>query len=123
MAKLIELDLGEGRTVLVETDDEVSVPRSAVSAMGYQRTGRDGAQRPDVARVQETLRGFVDGSVAALRGVDADVEQVTLEFAVSLGGEAGVPFVTKADSAGALKVKVLCNLGRRHQRLSLDAGA
>jgi hypothetical protein len=121
MAKLIELDLGEGRTVLVEADDEVSVPRSAVGTMGYQRTGRDGALRADVARVQQTLRGFVDGSVAALRDVSADVERVTLEFGVSLGGEAGVPFVTKGGTQGALKVTVQCNLARRQQRLSLDA--
>lgn len=121
MAKLIELDLGEGRTVLVEADDEVSVPRSAVGAMGYQRTGRDRAQRPDLARVQETLRGFVDGTVSALQEVSADVERVTLEFGVSLGGEAGVPFVTKGGTQGALKVTVQCNLARRQQRLSLDA--
>ncbi|MCG6942165.1 MAG: hypothetical protein LJE69_13050 [Thiohalocapsa sp.] len=119
MAKLIELDLGEGRTVLVETDDEVSVPRSAVGAIGYQRAGADGVLRADLARVQQTLRGFVDGSVAALRGVDADIERVTLEFGVSLGGEAGVPFVSKGKADGALRVTVQCNLGR-HPRLSLD---
>ncbi|NBC14656.1 MAG: hypothetical protein GVY09_15240 [Gammaproteobacteria bacterium] len=123
MAKLIELELDQGRTVLVETDEEISVPRSAVGAMGYQRTGRDGAWRADLVRVQETLRGFVEGSVGALRDVDAELERVTLEFGVSLGGDAGVPYVTKGGTAGTLKVTVQCNLARRNQRLALDPEA
>lgn len=123
MATLIELDLGEGRTLLVETDDEVSVPRSAVSAMGYQRAGREGSLRADLTRVQETLRGFVDASVNGLKEVDADIERVTLQFGISLGGEVGMPFITKGDTGGALKVTVQCNLGRRHQRLALDGDA
>jgi hypothetical protein len=123
MAKLIELDLGDGRTVLVETDPEVSVPRSAVGALAYQRTGRDGAWRADVAQVQQTLRGFVDGSVAALQEVDADIERVTLEFGLSLGGDSGVPFIAKGGTAGALKVTVQCNLAGRHKRLALDDDA
>lgn len=120
MAKLIELDLGAGRTVLVEADEEVSVPRSAVGAMGYQRPGQGGAARADIGRVQETLRGFVDGSVAALREAEGDIERVTLEFGVSLGGEVGVPFVTKGGTDGTLKVTVQCNLARQHKRFSLD---
>lgn len=123
MAKLIELDLGEGRTVLVEADEDVSVPRSAVGAMGYQRPGQGGAARADIARVQETLRGFVEGSVAALRDVDADIERVSFEFGVSLGGEAGLPFITGGRTDGTLKVTVQCNLARHHKRLSLDPDA
>ncbi|MGD9409885.1 CU044_2847 family protein [Thiohalocapsa sp.] len=123
MATLIELDLGAGRTVLVETDDEVSVPRSAMSAMGYQRASREASLRADLTRVQETLRGFVDASVAGLKEVDADIERVTLQFGISLGGEVGMPFITKGDTCGALKVTVQCNLGRRQQRPSLDGDA
>jgi len=123
MATLIELDLGEGRTVLVETDDEVSVPRSAAGTMGYQPSRRDSALRADLGRVQRTLQGFVDGAVGALRDVDADVERVTLEFGLGLGGEAGIPFVTKGKAEGALRVTVQCNLSRRQQRVALEPEA
>ncbi|WP_058553386.1 CU044_2847 family protein [Thiohalocapsa sp. ML1] len=123
MAKLIELDLGDGRTVLVEIDDEVSVPRSAIGAPGYARSGREGAWRADLGQVQQTLRGFVDGAVAALQETNAEIELVTLAFGVSLGGEAGVPFITRGDAAGTLKITVQCNLSRRNQRLALDPKA
>jgi hypothetical protein len=123
MATLIELDLGEGRTVLVETDSDVSVPRAAINRMGYQRPRPDGDLRADLERMQQALRGFVDGSVAALRDVDADIERATLEFGVSLGGEAGVPFIAKSKSEGSIQVTVQCNLARRHARLALDPDA
>jgi hypothetical protein len=117
MAKLVELDLGEGRIVLVEANDDVSVPRSAVP---YNRTGRNVDTRACFDAVSETLRGFTDRAVQALRDVDADVERVTLQFGVSLGGEAGVPFVTQGKADSALSVTVECNLARRNERSAHD---
>jgi hypothetical protein len=120
MSQLIELDLGDGRTILVESDDEVTVSRAVLSAIRYQRAGADTARRTELAGMQDALRGFVDGSVAALREVNADIEQVQFEFSVSLGGEAGVPYITKGGGEGALKVTVQCNLAKQKQRLALD---
>ena len=120
MAKLVELDLGDGQSVLVEADEQVSIPRSAVGEMAYQRGPRDTQARVSVGRVQQMMRRFADGAVAALRDIDADVDRVTLEFGVSLGGDAGVPFVTKGKGESMLTVTIECNLARRNQRLSLE---
>ena len=120
MAKLVELDLGDGQSVLVEADEQVSIPRSAVGEMAYQRGPRDTQARVSVGRVQQMMRRFADGAVAALRDMDADVERVTLEFGVSLGGDAGVPFVTKGKGESMLTVTIECDLARRNQRLSLE---
>jgi hypothetical protein len=120
MAKLVELDLGDGQSVLVEADDEVSIPRSAVGEMAYQRGPREAQMRSSVERVQNMLRGFANGAVAALKDVDAEVEHVKLEFGVSLGGDAGVPYVVKHKSEAMLMVTIECNLARRNQRLSLE---
>lgn len=120
MAKLVELDLGDGRSVLVEANETVSIPRTAIGKVAYQRGPRDAQARVGVDRVQQMMRGFADGAVAALRDMDAEVERVTLEFGVSLGGDAGVPFVTKGKDGSMLTVTIACNLGRRNQRLALD---
>ena len=120
MAKLVELDLGNGQSVLVEADDEVSIPRSAVGEMAYQRGPREGQARASVERMQNVLRGFANGAVDALCDVDADVERVKLEFGLSLGGEAGVPYVTKNKGEGMLTVTLECNLARSNQGLSLE---
>ncbi|MGB5831574.1 MAG: CU044_2847 family protein [Thiohalocapsa sp.] len=120
MARLVELDLGDGQSVLVEADDQISIPRSAIGEMAYQRGPRDAQSRASIERVQNMLRGFADGAVAALRDIDADVERVRLEFAVSLGGDAGVPYVTKRKGEGMLTVTIDCNLAHRNQRSSLE---
>jgi len=121
MAKLVELDLGNGQSVLVEADDEVSIPRSAVGEMAYQRGPREAQARSSVERVQQMLRGFANGAVEALKDVDAEVDRVTLEFGVSLGGDAGVPYVVKRKDEAMLKVTIDCHLARRNQRLSLES--
>ncbi len=120
MANLIELDLGDGRTVLVESDEDISVPRSVRGAVGYQKVAPDSMRRTEFSGVQDSLRCFVDGAVSALRGVDADIERVQFDFSLSLGGEAGVPFITKGQGQGALNVTVQCKLSKDTRRLSLE---
>jgi len=117
MTKLVELELGDGRTVLMESNDQASVPRSALS---YRRAARDADVRASFDGLAETLRTFTDRSVQALRDVDAGVERVTLQFGVSLGGEAGIPYVVKGRDDATLFVTVECDLSRRGKRLSLD---
>jgi hypothetical protein len=116
MAKLVELDLGDGKSVLVEANDDVSVPRGAIPGVPYARVARDGAAAARFDRVSETLRGFADRAVQALKDVDADVERVTLQFGIGLGGDAGVPFVTMGSADSALSVTIQCNLARRNER-------
>ena len=116
MAKLVELDLGDGKTVLVEANDNVSVPRGAIPGIPYGRVARDGDAAARFDRVSDTLRGFAERSVQALKDVDADIERVTLRFGISLGGDAGVPFVTKGSADGALSVTIQCHLGQRDPR-------
>jgi hypothetical protein len=119
MAKLIEMDLGEGRSLLVEVDDDVSIPRSALGDVAYQRGPREADRRVSSERVQGAIRGFVEGAVAALEGLDAGIERVKLEFGVNLAGGAGVPYVAKGRQDAMLSVTVDCNLAQRNRRLSL----
>ena len=116
----MELDLGNRQSVLVEADEQVSIPRAAVGEMVYQPGPRDTQARVSVGRVEQMMRSFADGAVAALRDIDADVERVTLEFGVSLGDDAGLPFVTKGKGDSMLTLVIECNLARRNQRLSLE---
>jgi hypothetical protein len=39
----------------------------------------------------------------------ANIEEVTLEFGVEVGGEAGVPDVTKGTAKSNLKITVKCS--------------
>jgi hypothetical protein len=39
----------------------------------------------------------------------ANINKVTLEFGIELGGEAGVPYVTKGTAKSNLKITVECS--------------
>jgi len=39
----------------------------------------------------------------------ADVEKVTLQFGIQIGGEAGVPYVTKGTAESNLTITVECS--------------
>ncbi|HET9978551.1 MAG TPA: CU044_2847 family protein [Burkholderiaceae bacterium] len=113
MAKAIPMT-SNGRTFLVETDEAVEVPA------GYAPPAP-----PDLAGVPEGMDAVAD--VGALARQFADVqsliatccnslyeslsqlphpEKVAVEFGVKLGGEAGVPMLTKASGEANFKVHV-----------------
>ena len=61
--------------------------------------------------MESTIRAFANRAVAAVQGVEADVEKVTLTFGISLGGEIGVPFVTSGKAESSLTVGIECRIG------------
>ena len=79
--------------------------------------GRLEAARGRFENLESTLRNFTGRAVKALRDVDADVDKVVLEFGLSLGGEAGVPFVTKGKADSSLKVTVECKFNKPPEKL------
>lgn len=60
--------------------------------------------------IQGTIRAYTVYSLNALRKVAvANVDKVTLEFGIEIGGEAGVPYVTKGTAKSNLKITVECS--------------
>ena len=55
---------------------------------------------------QRTLNSFKDLAIA-------EVDKVKLEFGINLGGEAGVPYVTKGTAQCSLKITVECNFANQ----------
>jgi hypothetical protein len=115
MAKLVSVELGDGLSILIEADEDAWTPGDD---LGLRRAGLggDAGLRTRFEAVESTLRAFTDRAVKALREVDADIEKVTLEFGLGLGGEAGVPFVTKGAAGSNLNVKVECSFGKPRAR-------
>ena len=111
MTNLVELDLGDGRSILIASNDEVTMPRGTVPTLPFKRTSREASMKARFELLADSLRGFTDNAVAAFRDGSPDIERVTLQFGVSLAGEAGLPYITENRNAGALLVTVECRLG------------
>jgi len=113
MAKAIKMTAG-GQSFLVETDESVSVPTELQHLSRKSLEGVPPGMEAvvDIAKVGRQFAEVQDMILACCNGLyEALVrlphpERVAVEFGVKLGGEAGVPMLTKASGEANFKVSV-----------------
>jgi hypothetical protein len=103
----------EGQTVLIETDENVTITARPVPQPGGVEFVPPGAE--EVVSVDEIKRTFADvkdviaaccnNLYSAMENIPTP-EKFAVEFGVKLGGETGVPFLTKASGEANFKVTV-----------------
>lgn len=109
MAQLAPIQLEDGTTIYIEADSQI------VSPVSTTRGGRvsKGVGEPITQRFQEmqsTIRAYTAYTLNAFRSVSAaNVDKVTLEFGITVAGEAGIPYVTKGSAESNLKITVECS--------------
>ena len=61
--------------------------------------------------METTIKTYTKRTLNAFKELgSANVDKVKLEFGINLGGEAGVPYVTKGTAECSLKITVECSL-------------
>ena len=117
MTKLIPIQLDENTVIYIEATEDVDVP-SVSTQTGGARSGSKGALSDSVKQqaresfnaIQSTIYTYTALTLNAFKKVAiANVDKVTLEFGIELGGEAGVPYVTKGTAKSNLKITVECS--------------
>ncbi len=114
--KAIELD---GQWVYMQVDDslEIDTPRAKQPVMrgGFESKGDiEETAHKMVNNLHGVVKAITTTTLKALReSVGANVDKVTLEFGVTLGGEAGIPFVSSGKAEGSIKVTVECSFPQR----------
>ena len=64
--------------------------------------------------LQSTIFTYTTYALEALKRVDvANISKATLEFGVEMGGEAGIPYVTKGTVKSNLKIQVECTFDNK----------
>ena len=64
--------------------------------------------------IETTIRTYTAYTLNAFKELAvANVDNVTLEFGIKVGGEAGIPYVTKGTAESNLKITVQCSFGER----------
>ncbi|WP_448563908.1 CU044_2847 family protein [Trichothermofontia sp.] len=60
--------------------------------------------------LEATIRTYTSHTLKAFKNVaEANIDKVTMEFGINVGGEAGVPYVTKGTAECSLKITVECS--------------
>ncbi|MEL6470996.1 MAG: CU044_2847 family protein [Cyanobacteria bacterium J06623_4] len=60
--------------------------------------------------IESTIRTYTNHTLSAFKNMsDGSVDKVTLQFGIRIGGEAGVPYVTKGTAESNLSITVECS--------------
>lgn len=99
-----DVEATDGVTVLStsEVDDE---EEEAANQKGIKEDFQK-----HIKDLQSTIFAYTNYSLAAFKKVAmANVDKVTLEFGIEIGGETGIPYVTKGTAKSNLKIQVECS--------------
>ncbi|MGP1385165.1 MAG: CU044_2847 family protein [Thainema sp.] len=120
MKHLTRIQLDPDTVIYVEAEEEVAIPQPPITSTSGEATRETlGLDEKGVAEVaaeqamqrflalENTLQTYTKRTLKAFKEMsDASVDKVTLEFGINMGGEAGVPYVTKGTAECSLKVTV-----------------
>ncbi len=129
MTQLTPIQLDDGTFIYVEATEDLEIPtvsspenvaeeeeeEEALTDKGMSPPERLRQQLIQHAQMIEgTIRAYtIIGLNAFKKKAISNVEKVTLEFGIELGGEAGIPYVTKGTAKSNLKVTVECSLPKQ----------
>ena len=126
MTQLTPIKLDDDTIIYIESTENVDIPptSSEESIDENEEEGLDDKGiSPEKLRkqliqhaqtIESTIRAYTIISLNAFKKrAIPDVNKVTLEFGLELGGEAGVPYVTKGTAKSNLKVTVECLLPKQ----------
>lgn len=121
MTKLTPIQLDDNTVIYIESTEDVDIPEVSIeeSIEEEEESLISKNINPDIMRkqmaqnfqaIQGTIRAYTVYTLNAFKQVAiANVDKVTLEFGIELGGEAGVPYVTKGTAKSNMKITVECS--------------
>jgi Trypsin-co-occurring domain 1 len=121
MTKLAPIQLDDNTIIYIEASEDVNVPliiteepveeeEEALTDKGISPEELRKQMLQNFQVVQHTIRAYTAYSLNAFKQIPIDnINKVTLEFGIEIGGEAGVPYVTKGTAKSNLKITVECS--------------
>ncbi|MEM1173025.1 MAG: CU044_2847 family protein [Cyanobacteria bacterium P01_H01_bin.35] len=124
MTQLTPIQLEDGTTIYIEATEGLDIPvvdspkkvvEKSLTSKGASPAEKLKQQLIQHAQIIEsTIRNYtIIGLNAFKKKAIPNVEKVTLEFGIELGGETGIPYVTKGTAKSNLKVTVQCSLPKQ----------
>ncbi len=120
MAQLTPIELEDGTIIYIEATEDVGTPnvgepkysgdtlRSGEEALVSKGGVEQAIQK--FKTIEGTIRSYTTYTLNAFKEMAvANVDKVTLEFGIKVGGKAGIPFVTQGTAESNLKITVECS--------------
>lgn len=127
MTKLTPIILDDNTVIYIETTENVETPlvkreepaedEEATTDYNLNPAQLQQQLAQNFQDIQKTIRAYTLYTLNAFKKVAiANVDKVTLEFGIELGGEAGVPYVTKGTAKSNLKITVECSFPKEPEK-------
>jgi hypothetical protein len=121
--KIKPIQLDENTIIYVEVTEDIDVPHHGLNPTISGDEEERGTTRgitedfhKHISGLQNTIFTYTNYTLAAFKKVAvANINKVTLEFGVEMGGETGVPYITKGTAKTNLKIQVECTFGDRKE--------
>ena len=113
--KLIDLITTDGSKMYIQCDE---VESENLRAVGFFDDAQDRTEKFKETMIS-TVRGYSETILNSLQsGLEGlqKPDKVTLEYGLQIGGETGIPFVTKGNANANLKVTIEWSLNKEFQR-------
>jgi hypothetical protein len=122
--KVTPIQLEDGTVIYIEATEDVDTPLVIAedsSEDGEQAPIKKGISQKQMVQsfqaIDKTIRAYTIYTLNAFKKVPiANVDKVTLEFGIELGGEAGIPYVTKGTAKSNLKITVECSFPKETEQ-------
>ncbi len=114
MAKLAPIKLDDFTTIYIESSEDIEIPKDLQNTDDEEESLRPRGITDEVAKqfksIRQTIRSYTSHTLDAFKAIaSANVDKVTMEFGIKVGGEAGIPYVTKGTAESNLKITVECS--------------
>lgn len=127
MTKLTPIKLDDNTIIYIEATGDVDVPVASTEELaeeeeeGLVSKGMSPEQirqkmMQNFLAIQNTIRAYTVHTLNSFKQIPiANVDKVTLEFGIEMGGEAGVPYVTKGTAKSNMKITVECSFPKENK--------
>ncbi|MCL1475133.1 CU044_2847 family protein [Argonema antarcticum] len=131
MDKLTPIELEDGTIIYIEATEDVDT--SNINTQGNEseergRTARGGVtdqqarMMQNFQAIESTIRTYTNHTLSAFKSVTTgNITKVTLEFGIKIGGEMGIPYITKGTAESNLKIKVECDFRKSETSVNSDS--
>lgn len=144
MAQLVPIQLEDGTEIYIESTDDIDVApaadvddepeeevrrgqkgwgggSSSRGMVGFPGGGGNGGAAAAAAQsfkaIEGTIRTYTTHTLSAFKDMSqGNVDKVTLQFGIRVGGEAGVPYVTKGTAESNLSITVECSFDKENEK-------
>ena len=120
--QLTPIKLDDGTIIYMEAREDISIATATQPTEEKQELTRGDLGKKDKGLLKElpigqsfkaiegTIKAYTNYTLNAFKQVaSANIDKVTLEFGIKVGGKTGIPYVTEGNADSHLKITVECS--------------